>query len=257
MNVKIETITPSIAESYLKKNTRNRKIREPHVYFLRDEISEGRWTPNGATIVFGNKQLLDGQHRLLAVMAAKKAIKSLVVHGVPDEFFSTIDMGAPRRPADTLLIKGETNTGKLSAAIMWVIRYKNNMQRKKSSATLVEKFLETNGGIRKSVELCNKIKLMSGPVAAAGHYLFSQKNEALASKLLSGIADGVGLDRGDPIYLLRERLVENFASKAKLHAVHQFALLVSTWNALRKKEPLAIEKNGAELARTGKFPEII
>lgn len=258
MKTAIEVITPSVAETYLGQNHSNRKIRPAHVLFLRDEILEGRWQSNGATIVFGEEgRLLDGQHRLLAVKAANKPIRTLVVHGVPNAFFSTIDMGAPRKPADTLKIMGESDTGLLASTIMWILRYKKgeagSFTRTKTSATIVEKFLESNSKVRRSVEMCVRMKIMSSPVAAACHYLFAQKDHDLADKFLRGVREGAEIDRDDPIFLFRERMIENLASKAKLHAQYQMALMIKAWNSLRKKE------RGVELSFkfSESFPQIV
>lgn len=235
MDVKIETITPSIAHTYLQKNTKNRPIRKAHVEFLKDEIESGRWQPNGAAIVFGKKALLDGQHRLLAIQAANRAVKSLVVREVPDEYFSTIDINSPRRPADMLSILGDKKSYLLAPAIVWCIRYKEGDllgARRRVSATRVEQFLSVNQGIRRSLELCSKNRLVSVPVAAACHYIFHKKDATLADLFIDCLINGGGKPT-DPFFQFRERMIENAASKAKLHARYQMAMMIQAWNAAR------------------------
>ncbi len=260
MKATIEVITPSMADEYLKLNTQNRSVRRGLVSFLKDEILDGRWQPNGATIVFSKDRLLDGQHRLLAVVAAKKPIRSLVVHGVPSEYFSTIDIGTPRRPADVLQMKGEKNVSKLAGAVMWVLRYHDGIMLagKRMSATRVEQFLDSNRTIRKSLEICLDIKLMNVSVAAACHFMFHKKDETLADLFINGIKTGFTRSDGDPFFGFRERMIENQASAAKLHPVYVMALMIKAWNLMRKKdkleEPLVFKPYGK---RAESFPVIV
>lgn len=250
MKCVIETITPSVAETYLKENKNNRKVRINHIYFLRDEILGGRWAPNGATIVFSRNRLLDGQHRLLAVVAAKKPIKSLVVTDVPDDYFSTIDTGTARRAVDVLRTRGEPHAALLSPAVMILIRYKdgNILTKQKISTTRIEQFLETNGAVRASAKLCESIKLMNRPAAVAGHYLFRKKDEAMADLFIDGIRNGFPKSANDPFFDFRERMIENKSSAAKLPPTYQLAMMIKAWNLVRKNEksiaPVAYTASG-------------
>ena len=66
----IEKITPAIAKSMLTKNTCNfRRPDQARVTRYSDEQSRGKWKLTGDAIVFANTgELLNGQHRLLAVI---------------------------------------------------------------------------------------------------------------------------------------------------------------------------------------------
>ena len=94
MQARIETITPEKASGYLKKNKNNRAVSAPLVSRMAREMREGLWAENGETIVFnGDGRLLDGQHRLMAVVESGETIRSLVVTRVPATAFQTIDTG--------------------------------------------------------------------------------------------------------------------------------------------------------------------
>lgn len=103
MNVKIETITPEIAESYLKRNTNNyRSIDSWTVKMYADDMAAGRWQFNGESIRFSKSgELIDGQHRLKAIVKAKVPVKMLVVRDVDDEV-SIYDVGKGRTSAQIL-----------------------------------------------------------------------------------------------------------------------------------------------------------
>ena len=82
--VKYETvnITPAMAEKWLAKNLGNRHVRESHVATLVRDIRDGNWRQTGEAIKFDwDGRLIDGQHRLHAIVAAQTATRMLVVTG--------------------------------------------------------------------------------------------------------------------------------------------------------------------------------
>lgn len=80
MKSEMKTITPTLAKKYLEKRHLMRNPSPRHVALYAEDIREGRWIDNGATIVLGpDGELVDGLHRLMAVVEANKSIKSLVV----------------------------------------------------------------------------------------------------------------------------------------------------------------------------------
>jgi len=109
----IVVITSEMAKEWLKKNVMNRKLdngrRNSYIRQLIDDV----WQFNGQTIIFSDTdKLLDGQGRLTAVAESGVPMLALVVKGVPEGAFSTIDMGKTRTFGDTLSasqIMGETS----------------------------------------------------------------------------------------------------------------------------------------------------
>jgi hypothetical protein len=109
MKTTLMEITPQIAASFLEKNTSNRPLNNKHVKRLAREIEMGRWKLNGSTICLNGEILIDGQHRLAAVVLSGCTIQSLVVEGLDSNVFATIDAGKPRGAGDTLWLMGATN----------------------------------------------------------------------------------------------------------------------------------------------------
>ena len=98
----IEAITPELAQRYLELNSRQqRKIRRHKVAEYADDMRNGLWELNGAAIVideFGN--LIDGQHRLSAVVESGTTQRFVVVRNVREDAYRTIDQGMKRSLAD-------------------------------------------------------------------------------------------------------------------------------------------------------------
>ena len=99
ITAKVETITPEIAKTMLGENVNNRRISRDNVNLFAREIRNGEWRFNGEAIKFGKDgRLLDGQHRLLAVIAADKPLTTLVIRGLEDETQQTMDSAEKRTP---------------------------------------------------------------------------------------------------------------------------------------------------------------
>jgi hypothetical protein len=231
------TITPAIAEEWLKTNGRNRPVKEAHVRYLAREMEAGRWQENGETVKRNGTTLLDGQHRLLACVKAKTPFRTLVVEGLDDSIFRSVDGGIGRSGADTLAVMGEKNTKRLAAALVIVENYMTGAMetgRKKFSNAEVEELLEKYPKLRDSVNRSDiNTRLVPPSVMAACHFLFAQKDEVLAELFVQQVLKGNDLKEGEPTYVLRERLVRNSLEKAKLTPPYIAALLIKAWNHTR------------------------
>lgn len=101
MKIELATITPDLARKYLETNTDNRAIRPSHVKALAKAMKDGEWKLLHQPIAFDEKGiLLDGQHRLLAVLQAGVTIETLVAWEAARDSFDCIDIGAKRSLAD-------------------------------------------------------------------------------------------------------------------------------------------------------------
>lgn len=112
LRVELMQIPPDLAAKWLKRNFVNRPIQRKHIKSLVDAIRAGQWDDaNGETIIFGiTGNLLDGQHRLTAVVEAQHAITSLVVFGVEEHKRATIDTGNKRLLVHFMGMMGKKNS---------------------------------------------------------------------------------------------------------------------------------------------------
>jgi hypothetical protein len=232
-------ITPEIAADWLSnRNPRNRSINSAHVASLAKDMEAGRWKMHGQPIQFSvDNILLDGQHRLAAILKSGVPIKSLVVTELPSDVFSVIDTGKRRSAADTLLLEGEKNTVRLAAALALVHNYMTGRGygEVRYTTTEVQELLQKYPGVRDSIRHAGRVNgVVAFSVLDSCHYLFAQKDPELADVFVDKIMRGVGLDEGHPFYVLRERLMKNSMSKAKLRRADVMALCIKAWNAARK-----------------------
>ena len=237
MKAELKTITPEWASKTLaEKNGGNRRLNEAHVARLAKEIKDGRWKVNGDTICLNGDRLIDGQHRLAAVVKSGMPIQSFVIEGLPSDVFDTKDVGKRRSAADTLGVRGEINTKRLAAALALIDKYMTGRMERtvEYSNTEIEELLEKYPDARKSVSMTHPVKgLILPSVLDACHYLFGRKDQSLAAEFVDKVLRGAGLESGSPLYVLRERLVSNSLAKAKLSQTYLMALCVKSWNATR------------------------
>ena len=97
VTTEVVQVTPDYAEALLRRNPNNRDIKAARVAEWSSIIRNGKWELNGETIVIGESgNLLDGQHRLAAVVATGFTVPMLLVSGIKDESSDTIDTGVGR-----------------------------------------------------------------------------------------------------------------------------------------------------------------
>ena len=108
MKAVIQRVTPNIAREWLKTNESNRTLRPQRVRQYANDMKAGKWNLTGQGITFGkNGNLLDGQHRLHAIILADTAVDMLVVTDA--EVCGTYDGNLVRSHSDKFKLMGKTN----------------------------------------------------------------------------------------------------------------------------------------------------
>lgn len=244
----IERITPAIAEAYLEMNTRNRTMRDNHVYKLASDIEAGRWHINGASIVFnGDGTLLDGQHRLAAIVKAGKPVEMLVVRGVSKAAMATIDANISRKASDAAQLAGYTNTNNLVGTVRLLMNVKLNTVARgdwASTGTIME-FLRVHPHIQDSVNAANKMaKIVPVTLVGAWHYLafYVGGFEKDATAAMNVLETGIPHYPEDAIHAFRERSLRDKKSlqggiSQRMRALYT---LIHAWNDFVDREPRMI-----------------
>lgn len=119
MNAEVITITPALAERMLLSNESNRLINVRRVSLYAGALTRGEWKLNGESVKLApDGRLLDGQHRLQAVVQSGKSMTTWIIKNVPVDAFDTIDTGKARGGADTLKVAGVENNTSISSGIV-------------------------------------------------------------------------------------------------------------------------------------------
>jgi hypothetical protein len=123
MQVLIESVTPEIAKRYLANNQLNRSLRKLLVNQYANDMKNGTWRLTHQGLAFSaSGQLLDGQHRLAAIVQSGVTVQMLVTRGVEMDTQLVMDDHARRSAGDALtFLRGErvtaTDVATMRAAI--------------------------------------------------------------------------------------------------------------------------------------------
>ena len=102
-NVYVVNVTPELAKIWLAIGRFNRRVNYSAVAKYVRQIDAGLWCRTHQGIAFTNEGvLIDGQHRLLAIVKTGKTVPMLVFTNEPQENFAFIDCGRNRSNLDTV-----------------------------------------------------------------------------------------------------------------------------------------------------------
>ena len=98
----VELITPDMAAKYLENNASNRPIRPVHVrMFEQLQLNNDfQHTHQGIALSSEGDKLLDGQHRLTAIVNSGIPCLMNVTRGLPESTYQNMDAGIPRSVSD-------------------------------------------------------------------------------------------------------------------------------------------------------------
>lgn len=239
MKHEVVTVTPEVASVWLDQNTNNRPLNKKRVTNLANVISRGEWEFNGDSIRFSESGvLLDGQHRLAAIVEADEPIQTLVVTGLKDSVFDVIDRGATRTVGDILSVRGEKNCNALAAATRlyytWAMTGNpfHGSPEKAPTARQIEATLDANPGLRRSVQ--NTLssswirKNLTARIGAFCFFVFEQSDLSDSLESFYDVLDtGAATRKRDPAIVLRDMIMEDrsAANKRKMADKYKCALI--------------------------------
>jgi hypothetical protein len=258
-----EVITPQDAAQLLERNQHNRELRPRRVDDLEREVVEGRFLPNGESIVVAdNGDLLNGQHRLSAVVRAEKPIICVVVRGVPADTFKTFDQVIPRTGGDVFQISGEASPRTLARAVSHLWRHVTGRGHRSTvhpSAGEREELLADYPDLRESVKFIDETPAFAGlslGLRAFLHCLFSRVagNGDEADRFFVALSSGADLTPDSPILQLREILLANRHASRKRSREETIALTIKAWNLVRRGETVKMLMWRGRGAKPEPFP---
>jgi len=254
---KVERIGPKKARQYLDMMPRNRRQRGRVKDRYIKAMTKGQWKLTGEAIKFNTRgELIDGQHRLEAIIASNKEVEILVCRNVPAEAFMELDTGATRSPGDLLTVAGYDYTNGVASAIRFITSiYKveagtvspSSLARERvDPETLLEYAEAYSEALVESVRktMSKQARTVCSPPAmfAALYYVFAEHNKKGADQFFDTLIDGLGYEQGrhDPIYQLRRMLEQFKASKHQRRPnFYKAAITIKAWNAFQNRATIS------------------
>lgn len=237
MQITIETITPADAAALLDRNPGNRKIVAAHVRRYAADITAGKWQINGEAVKIDTEgNLIDGQHRLSAVVEAGVPIVTAVARGLPATVRLTMDQGKKRTMADQFKLRDISypSVAACAAGHLWRWERGNPWGARNNYTASVSELLATRDRWPEIAEAASLGKMTSrgfccgvGAGTWAGAYavclaLDPDKARSFAEQCRTG----AGLLAGSPVLALRSALIGFRASGRTLTRSHTINWIV-------------------------------
>lgn len=145
--VAITDVTPEMAEAWLGKNhDRNRKLRKGKVSEYEADMRAGRWVLSDQAITFNTKgKLINGQHRLQALIRCGKTARFLVLYNCPDRSLLVIDGGMKRSTNDRFGMAGKEYPAGCGATVRRIFMGMNSFAGGSISDWQVDEFMAEHG----------------------------------------------------------------------------------------------------------------
>jgi len=280
-----ELITPTRAKALLENNTMNRKLQTGWLAKLTYMMKSGQWDENNpATIgISENGKLIDGQHRLQALIIANKRYKFNIVYNLPSESFLITDTGKSRSITNIFEIAGEKNAKRLASIIAPIDNLvkngymvakqttnsnKTNYAQKEYNPKIVYAiFIANSNMFRKTAlmmskidEYQRKINILS-PAAIGifyGYVSFYYTTEDV-EKYLINIVKGENIDSKSVEFQIRQKLLEIKADPfQKIDNKTAYNMLAHGWNLKLEGKSWSRNKyNGEKVKLLGTEGKII
>ena len=273
MNTSIVTITPEFANSLLEKNNHNRPVSKKRVEYYANLMENDKWhlTHQGIAID-KNGCIIDGQHRLLAVIKANKSIAFNISTNVENETFKYVDVGYTRTTGNVFAIDGIKNATNHAAGIS---KYYNFSSNQKQLATNFNRKIEMNFThddylafyykeepclieiLKMSQNMHAKYRILKvSEIYAFASYCMFDKNWGFSH--VQSFFENVYIQRHDSKSnapkLLFNKLIQNITGTLELKSKVKTALIIKAFNYYTEKKSIKL-LNFYE--KRDKYPDVI
>lgn len=227
-------VTPSLARDYLSRAARNRPVSDDRVGLYATDMAEGNWEVTNQGIGFSaDGELLDGRHRLMAVIMADVPVRMLVTNGLELSAQDHVDVGRPRSIADQLHINHGLAYARKVVAVMRMIM----TIRGGGSGLSVRSPISLNTASRMIEDWREHLDWLetdigfSFPAPVTAAWLYTHRATRKVELWSAEYVTGANLNFGDPLLALRET-----TKKSKPHnSTDRAALALKALNALWAK----------------------
>lgn len=236
MKIETITLTPAKASELLKRNTNNRNVKKQRIVLYVNDILNNNWKLNGESIkVSKDGVILDGQHRLIAVVKANKSIETLLITDLQQDVLPTIDTGSSRTGGDVLNLHGITNSNSIAGGInKFYALYsgKGSLNQRRvctNSATILE--------YNSKAEYYNNLHSMGAKYYTKwyriitisdfiGYYAYfnTKYSQDIVDSFFESILNRTGVGA-----LLYDKLLQNTLSRAKISGGERNALIIKAF----------------------------
>lgn len=242
-------VTPTLAAEWLRRNRNNRKLTPRRVKQYAEHMLRGEWRYTGEAIRFSKTgALIDGQHRLHALIESGIDLRIDVVTGLDDDVFDVLDAGKSRTGADILSIHGldSWQSGTAASAIQMALNARDGLHpglSARNSNREVSAFWLDHPSFAESVEFLSRLprhaNAVSHSVGVYLHWEFAKRDRDLADQFMAQLFHGDQLARTSPIYVLRQKFLSMKLANTPADRCTQVHGCIKAWNLIRERKPVS------------------
>jgi len=261
MEFKKMLITPNIAKEMLEKNVSNRRVNHHIVNQYSSDMTKGQWKIDTGEVIKVSKTniILDGQHRLLAIVKSNIPIYFHIAYNVEDNVFDVLDTGKIRNTTDIFKINGIQKDCLIPSIISQYNHIVANkyfvMQgyNKNTNQNLLKQYYESPDFWQNIGKIANNYYLSFAkiiPTSMIGGFYayFVKSDKELADSFISQLCTGANITN-NTILLLRNRLIQDKVSVKKLQKLTKIIFIIKTWNAFVMNKELKSLKFDADIEK--------
>lgn len=266
MRHEIVTVTPELASEWLSKpSPRQRSAARTTVATYARAMSEGRWIePTTDPIAFtADGLLLNGQHRLLAVIRSGVTLEMLIALEVAEALFGVIDQGRKRQAPQFIRRPSANQIGTTARIILWYDHRRMSNPAAPMNPVGIGAMAFDNDEILALVEspfgdVIEESVRLAGPAYKAATIPLSQHAAVLAiarrdgadgerlQEWLDGLVSGAGLSANDPRPRLRQRMTDIHGPHLRRSVPATWMLIVRAFNAFMQARTLGVLRYEAD-----------
>lgn len=273
-------ISPTKARELIKLNIENnRNITKTHMKTLSAAMKEGNWMQTGEPVIIDwYGRVIDGQHRLFAVIDSGVTIRVTLTTGVDPAAIDVINTGKVRSLSDAMSMHGVDYSREITAAYRILLDLtttngsnyaafgrRTSMKMKANRSEVIKWAVENSSEVQQIMNLtCDKeAKAVLRPASLFNGFYFYLAFEAGVKKLprefFKTLIEGVEFEHGkqDPIYQLREKLKSDQMKNARrmgtrVPTFETMAVIIKAYNAWVNGQTIRTLRFG----RNERWPEI-
>jgi len=229
------------------KEIKNRRISESTVQKWASDMAEGRWKPNPQVMMLdANDGVLDGQHRLWAIIESNTSQWMNVSRQVPSDIIDVADSGNARTTAQVLSMLGIAQPYRVATIARVALMYdlypekiwNQTIRISKIQAQLYAREYPDQMQIAaQSYDRCYTDKMLLVPPRMVGAAVFvivqNSQRLALLDDFARGVGTGIGLEHGDARLALRRygRTTTTMLGGGQRFEQIGVAVVLKSWNA--------------------------
>jgi hypothetical protein len=268
LNIEIGKIYPPMAQKMLDNQIHNRKLKNQLIYRLIQDLKAGKWPLTGEAIIENDKgQVINGQHRLTAIVKSGIPMVTLIIRGIKEDAEAAIDTGRQRTPGDVFQLRGVNFSSFISRTSKLMVMFDTKLDEiieaqritrdigTISNPVIYQYYLDHKNEIETA---CFHFKKNHPSIIKTGRSVMSfvlaylkRIDEAKAYEFIESYETGTLKNKNwRPLMEIRDDFMTRDRKKVKLNELHKISTLFGLWNVIYHGDSLeTVKENVLNLPR--------